>query len=302
MLEGGRAVGVTYRRGGRVDEERVNREALLCGGAINSPQLLLLSGLGPADDLGALGIPVVADLPGVGKNLQDHLLCGVAHYATKQITIDKAGTPGDILRYLVFRNGPLSSNVAEAGAFVKRRAESTIPELQFLFAPAVFIDHGFYKVKGYGFSLGPALLRPRSRGTLTLRSADPFAHPIIHANYLADPDDARLMLDGMRLALEIAQARAFAPYRGAMVVGTANPSDAEMMRLVGQYAQTNYHPVGTCKMGHDEMAVVDDHLRVRGVEGLRVVDGSIMPTITSGNTNAPIIMIAEKAADLIRQA
>ena len=301
-IEQGRATGVSYVKDGKAESVRATREVLICGGAINSPQLLMLSGLGPADHLQSLGIAVVADLPGVGRNLQDHLLAGVAMRSTKPITMEKAQSPGSILNYLLFRKGPLSLNIAEAGAFIKLRADAPNPDIQFLMAPAIFIDHGFHKPDGCGFSLGPALLRPRSRGSLMLRSAAPIDPPVIHANYLADDDDRQMMVDAMRVAIDISQAKAFSPFQGGMYIGDPTMSDAELTRFLGQYAQTNYHPVGTCKMGGDAMAVVDAQLRVRGVEGLRVVDGSIMPAIVSGNTNAPIIMIAEKAADMIKRA
>lgn len=302
QIEHGRATGVTYLRDGRTETAHAAREVLLSGGAINSPQLLMLSGLGAADHLRALGIPVLADLPGVGQNLQDHLLCGVVYESTRPVTLDKAETIGNIAAYLCFRKGPLTSNVAEAGGFFKIRPDAPAPEFQYLMAPAVFIDHGFHKPTVFGYSFGPALLRPRSRGALTLRSADPTQHPLIYANYFADEDDLRTFREAMRFTIEHAQAKALSPFRGKLYIGKPNMSDAELTQLIGEYAQTNYHPVGTCKMGSDPLAVVDAQLRVRGVEGLRVVDGSIMPTIVSGNTNAPIIMIAEKAADLIKSA
>jgi choline dehydrogenase len=304
LFDGRRATGVAYRRDGRDVEVRASREVLLAGGAINSPQLLMLSGVGPAADLRALGVEVVADVAGVGENLQDHLLTILAYECTQPGTLASAERLTSVARYLLFRAGPLTSNVAEAGAFARVLDDAATPDVQLMFGPCFYIEHGFVRREGHGFSVGPVLLRPESRGSVRLASADPFAPPEIRANYLSSERDLRTLVEGVRLSRRIAAAPALAPFRGAEVLpgDEVADDDAALAEFVRRSAETLYHPVGTCKMGTGADAVVDAQLRVRGVAGLRVVDASVMPTIPSGNTNAPTIMIAEKAADAIRQA
>jgi len=303
LLEGTRAFGVEYIRNGAVDRVRVDREVILCGGTINSPQLLMLSGIGPADHLTALGIPGVADLPGVGQNLQDHLLLGVAYECKQPITLAAAETFGNLLRYMLFKTGPLASNVCEAGGFLKTKSDLPAPDLQLNFGPAFYVNHGFTRPTGHGFSIGPSLIRPRSRGRIALLSSDPLEPPLIQPNYFLDDADRQVLVESVALARRIARAKAFDAYRGAEVLpGEQAQSEKVISEYVCNIIETQYHPVGTCKMGSDPMAVVDARLQVRGVEGLRVVDASIMPAIVGGNTNAPTIMIAEKAADLIKEA
>ena len=303
LFEDGRAIGVAYLREGKAQETRASREVLVCCGSVQSPQLLMLSGIGPADHLRSLHIPVLANLPGVGENLQDHLFLAVAYQCKKPITLDNVETLGNLLKYLIFKKGPLTSNVAESGGFLAITSGAPAPDLQFHFGPVFYLNHGFTRPKGHGFSIGPTLLRPKSRGSITLRSADPLAPPAIQPNYLSEDSDVCVLVEGIRLARRLAQTKAFAPYCGGEYCpGSAPQGKEDLAACVRETAETVYHPVGTCKMGNDAMAVVDQDLCVRGIRGLRVVDASIMPTLIGGNTNATTIMIAEKAADLIRQA
>ena len=300
LFKNGRATGVEIIQDGMVRAVDAAQEVILSGGAINTPQLLMLSGIGPAHQLEEHGLRVLADRAAVGQNLHDHPIVGV-HYRFKE-PISLLGAEGlmSVARYLVLRDGMLSSNVAEAGLFVRTRAGERVPDVQFHVAPVLFQDHGLTPVTEHGFSLGPTLVRPRSRGELTLASSDPFAHPRIDPNYLADPADAESLVAGVRIAREIVEQSALDPFRGEEIrPGASLTSDADIETYVRQTCETLYHPVGTCRMGADSESVVDLHLRVRGVEGLRVVDASIMPTIPNGNTNAAALMIGEKAADLI---
>ena len=303
LSEKTRATGIEYVRDAKKQEARAGREVILCGGTVNSPQLLMLSGIGPADHLRSLGIPVVADLPGVGQNLQDHMIVPVAYRCTRPVSLAAAETFFHKMEYLLFHRGPLASNVAEAGAFVGSRAGLPAPDLQFHFGPVYYLTHSLERPRGHGFTVGPTQLCPASRGYIRLRSADPLAPPAIQPGYFSDPVDVATFLDGIRLARELAQARAFDKFRGAEVCpGTQVRSGEEFIQYLRGGLETLYHPVGTCKMGGDPLAVVDARLRVRGIEGLRVADASVMPAITSGNTNAPTILIAEKAAEMIRNS
>lgn len=300
---GQRAVGVEYLHQGQTVQAAAQCEVLLAGGAVNSPQLLLLSGIGAADALRALGIPVVMDLPGVGQNLQDHATTGATYACTQPITLASAEKMGHVLHYLLFKKGPLTSNVGEGVAFIHTQSGLPAPDIELIFAPVYFMAHGTANPPGHGFTIAVVLLRPASRGTITLVSADPFAAPKIQPNYLSAPADLPPLLAGLKVVRQLVQTAPFAPYRGAEVwPGQALQSDQELVDFIRQRVETLYHPVGTCKMGADPLAVVDSQLRVHGVEGLRVVDASIMPTIISGHTNAPTIMLAEKAADYIRAA
>jgi choline dehydrogenase-like flavoprotein len=303
VVSAGRAVGVQLRRG-RHGTERIDAgEVLLCGGTINSPQVLMLSGIGPADHLRAHGIGIVADLPEVGANLQDHLDICTLDASTQRITYDHLNELTTGLRWLRHRDGPGSSNIAEAGGFVRSRlATDDRCDLQFHFVPALLDDHGRHRLPGYGYTLHACHLHPRSRGQLRLRSADP-AQPIaIHANYLSDAagHDLATLIEGARVARDILNQPAFDACRGRPIFPeSAIRTDAEYTDFIRRKAETVYHPVGTCRMGKDDHAVVDSELRVRGVHGLRVVDAAIMPALPSGNTNAPTIMLAERASALI---
>jgi choline dehydrogenase len=288
VVEKGRAVGVEYTADGELRVARAAREVILAAGAIGSPHLMLLSGIGPADALTKAGVAVVADLPGVGRELSDHLAIPVAFRSARGL--DKLGSPLDLARWLALGSGPLSSNIAECGGFVRLRDER--PDLQFHVAPLFFLDHGFTKPEGLGFTIGPTILRPRSRGSIELASRNPFTAPRIDPRYASDPADLELLVEGVKLALRISRARALAP----LLDGPYLPKDeGDLAAHVRANVQTLYHPVGTCAMG----SVVDASLRVRGVDGLRVIDASVMPRIVSGNTNAPTIMIAERGADLL---
>ena len=283
-VEGDRVVGVEFEQDGERHTADADGEVVLCAGAVNSPQLLMLSGIGPADHLADHGIDPVVDLPGVGRNLQDHLFAFAVYERTTGPT-DPAP----------------STNIGESGAFTRTSEDEPAPDLQYHFAPVYFMEHGFANPEeGMGFSIGATQLRPESRGRITLASDDPFDDPVIDPRYLTDERDMEVLLAGLKEAREIANASALDEYRGEEIwPGEDVQTDAEMREHIRETCHTVYHPVGTCKMGDDDMAVVDDSLRVHGVDGLRVVDASVMPTLVGGNTNAPTIAIAEKAADLV---
>jgi choline dehydrogenase len=302
-MENGDATGVAFLQDGAERQIRATGEVILAGGTVNSPQLLMLSGIGPADQLSRVGIPAVHDLPGVGANLQDHPMVSVGYLCTKPVSLDGAETLANLLRYLIFKKGPLTSNVAEAGLFASSRKDLKAPDTQLLFGPAYYRGHGLMRRKEHCFGFGPTLITPDSRGSISLRSANPLDAPAIRANYLSTDADMRTMIEGVRLSRRIAHTRAFDPYRGQELHPGANAtSDADIAEFLRNEVETLYHPVGTCKMGNDPLAVVDSHLRVHGIARLRVVDASVMPTIPAGNTNAPTVMIAEKAADMIRHS
>lgn len=300
LLEGRRATGVEYVRSGSV-ERALSGELILSAGAVASPHLLLRSGIGPARDLRALGVDVVHDLPGVGQNLQDHLSVAVISRCTEPITLLAAESIGNLLRYLVLGRGMLTSNVGEACAFVKSRPELGAPDLELIFAPAPFVSHGLVPQHEHGMTIGVVLQQPKSRGSVQLRSSDPLVPPRIIPEYLSDAggEDLRTMIRGVELAQRILRAPALARYAGEPIEPGAGIG---LERFVREKAETLYHPVGTCRMGTDSLAVVDPALRVRGVEGLRVVDASVMPVIIRGHTHGPTVMIAERAADLVRGA
>jgi choline dehydrogenase len=297
------ATGVAYRTGGEERVAQAEREVVLCGGTVNSPQLLLLSGIGPAVHLRKHGLDVRVDLPGVGRNLQDHLAAGIWVASRRPITLLVAESKPNVARWVLARRGMLTSNVAEAYAFVATRAELAAPDLELIFAPVMFVEGGLEPPPEHGITIGCIALQPRSRGVVELGSPDPLEAPVIQPNYLSDPDDLRVLLHGVHLARLIAAAPPLATWLGdELPPGRDAHTDDEIAALIREKAHTLYHPVGTCRMGSDELAVVDPELRVRGVRGLRVVDASVMPAVIRGHTNAPTLMIAEKAADLIRGA
>ncbi|MEV8636973.1 GMC family oxidoreductase N-terminal domain-containing protein [Streptosporangium sp. NPDC051023] len=298
LVEGGRATGVEY---GTADGNgdtvvRARREVVLSAGAIGSPHLLMLSGIGAADELLAQGIEPVIDLPQVGANLQDHLASGVILHCPEPVTLAGAESIGNLLRFLVGRSGMLTSNVGEAVAFIRTSPGEPAPDIELIFAPGPFIDHGLTPPPGHGLSIASILLRPESRGRVFLEGRDVAIDPA----YLTAEADIRRQIAGLRKAKELFATAALLPFAGAPM----NPywgaeTDEELARWIRERSETLYHPVGTCRMGEDADAVVDRELRVRGVEALRVADASVMPVINRGHTHAPTVMIAEKAADLI---
>ncbi|MCE3271038.1 MAG: choline dehydrogenase [Ramlibacter sp.] len=309
LLEGRRAVGVAWRQDGKDRELRARREVILSAGALLSPQLLMLSGIGPAAQLQRHGIPVVHDLPGVGRNLHDHVdVVQVvdAPHLTDLFGLSPRGLVNafrGILEWRRHRRGLLTTNFAEAGGFIRSTPEEPAPDLQLHFVIGKLVDHGRKTVFGHGYSCHVCLLQPKSRGTVTLASADPLAAPLIDPNFLADPDDVRRLVRGFQAMRHILRQPALAGLRGRELAASASAQDeAAIEAFIRGHADTIYHPVGTCRMGSGPDAVVDAQLRVHGIEALRVVDASVMPTIISGNTNAPVIMIGEKAADLVKAA
>ena len=301
-IESGRAVAIEFLHRGTIDRVDAN-EIIVCGGTINSPQLLMLSGVGPADHLREHGISVANDLPSVGENLQDHLDICTLQRSTKPITYDRLSDTLVALQYLWKRSGPGTSNIAEAGGFVRTKfAEDDRCDMQFHFVPALLDDHGRHRMDGYGYTLHACALRPKSRGTIRLQSSDPNAKAAIRANYLSDANgyDLKILIEGLKLSREILAASPFDDVRGdELFPGKPVQSNLDIENFIRRKAETIYHPVGTCRMGDDDGAVVDSQLRVRGIDGLRVVDASVMPALPGGNTNAPTIMIAEVAAGIM---
>jgi choline dehydrogenase len=305
LFEGRRARAVEYRQEGRVRTARARREILVSSGAYNSPQLLQLSGVGPADLLKNHGIDIVLDAPGVGNDLQDHLQVRLVTRCAQSITLnDIVNNPVRRvmagLQYAALRKGPLTIAAGTSGAFFKTNPRLASPDIQIHFLPFSTDKMGEKLHAQSGFTASVCQLRPESRGTLRIKSADPSVPPAIHINYLAAETDRRAMIDGVRILRKILAAPALKPYAvGEVDPGPKVASDDEILDFCRRTGSTVYHPTSTCRMGNDPLAVVDQRLKVRGIDGLRVVDASIMPDLMSGNTNAPTIMIAEKASDMI---
>jgi choline dehydrogenase-like flavoprotein len=277
---------------------------VLCGGAINSPQLLMLSGIGDRDQLAEHGIDVIQHAPQVGKNLMDHL-CVLLGFDVKHDTMFAADKPVQLVNYLLRRRGMLTSNAGEAYGFIRSTPDLQLPDLELLFVPAPFFDEGIGDpYEGHAVVFGPILLRPHSRGTITLRSRDPKDKPIIDPHYLSDDAgaDRAALMAGLRICARMAAAPALQDVLGTIArpLRAAKLDDHTLEEALNTCSHTLYHPVGTCRMGRDDASVVDPQLRVRGVEGLRVADASVMPAIIRGHTHAPSVLIGEKAADLIR--
>jgi len=300
LVDGGRAVGVEWVAGGRVHTAQASADVLLAGGAVNSPQLLMLSGIGPAAHLRELGIEVVADVPGVGGNLQDHLAAPAIWLTEGTDSLHDHETLGALLRWQTTRTGPLASPVAEACAFVASRPGLPAPDLQFHVAAVSFADNALAEPPGPGFTMAPVLVSVASRGSIRLRSADPTWRPAIDAGYLSADEDLEALVAGVALAREIASLGALPKWlREEYLPGAAASTPDGIRDAVRRHSQTLYHPVGTCAMGAGDAGVVDTECRVHGVAGLRVVDASVMPVVPRGNTNAPTMAVAEKAADHI---
>ncbi len=313
ILRGRRAAGVHYRQGGQPRQALARAEVILCAGAIQSPQLLQLSGIGPGPLLQELGIAVACDLPGVGENLQDHLQIRLGYECSRPITTNDqlnswVGKTQLGLQWLLFRSGALAVGINQGGCFMRAlkddagRPVAATPDIQF-HVSTLSADMAGGQVHPYsGFTMSVCQLRPESRGRLRIRSRDPFEAPSIQPNYLATELDRRTNVAAVRAARAIADTPAMRPYvKREVKPGPGLQSDAELLEFCRDHGATIFHPSGTCRMGHDGLAVVDERLRVHGMQGLRVVDGSVMPTLVSGNTNAPVVMMAEKAADMVRE-
>jgi choline dehydrogenase len=305
VIEKGRAVGVEVIEEGRPKILRAEREVLLTSGAIGSPKLMLLSGLGPADELRAVGVPVVTDIPEVGRNLHDHFGVDIVYELSGPYSLDKYAKPHWMLwaglEYILFKKGPVTSNVVEGGAFWYADQASRLPDLQFHFLIGAGIEEGVPKItSGSGVTLNSYTLRPRARGSVKLRSADIAAQPIVDPNFLGDPYDVKTSTEGVRISREVLNQSAMARYtRKEHFPGPEVKTASDLEAYARSYGRTSYHPVGTCRMGGDPASVVDPQLRVRGIAGLRICDSSIMPRVVSSNTNAASIMIGEKASTMI---
>lgn len=306
LFRGKKCVGVAYRHRGRSQEIHVDREVILAAGAVNSPHILQVSGIGGGDHLRSIGIDVVSDLPGVGRNLIDHYVIRVSHRIRNAISLNQLSRAprliAEVAKYALRGDGALTMGVTAAMVFCRSREGLESPDLQLLFTPASYGGTVMHFEKEPGITVAACPVRPESRGTIMAESPDPLARPTIRPNYLSAEDDSRVLLSGIQHIRRILKAPALADYSIGETVPNYPIETAEEARQFAQETGTTlYHPVGTCRMGDDPMAVVDPRLKVHGIDGLRVVDASVMPVLTTGNTNAPTIMIAEKGADMIRE-
>jgi choline dehydrogenase len=306
-FDGRRCSGVAYRRNGQVEHVTAAREVILCGGTVNSPHLLQVSGIGPASYLQSIGVPVMLDLPGVGANLSDHFAARVSHRVKGEISVNQLARgpklAGEIVRYAATGRGALTFGVTTAMVFCRSRESLASPDLQLLFTPGSYDPSGYGRLEREpGMTIAVCLARPDSRGTIMARSADPLERPAIRPNYLSTSSDVGVLLAGICQARRIFAAPALNRYSAAETMpGADRQTEQQLNDFLHRDGANLHHPVGTCRMGEDPMAVVDSRLRIRGIAGLRVIDASIMPTVTTGNTNAPTIMIGEKGAALIRE-
>jgi choline dehydrogenase len=300
LFEGSRAVGVQASQLGQPQELRAEREVILCGGAYNSPQLLMLSGVGPAEHLMMREIEVLLDRPTVGENLSDHPAAQLVFSTAEPDSLLLALEPETLSEYEATQTGPFASNLAEAGAFLRVGGAGDAPNIQFHAAPLQILDEGFSDPTAHGIWVSPCLLTPESRGTVRLGSKDPSAKVRVRNEFYSAGDDMKHMVEGLRAAIDVCRQQALAPYCVEQTNVPAGDSDEQLRAHIAKTTFAIYHPVGTCRMGEDADAVVDAELRVNGLEGLRVVDASVMPVVPRGNTNAPTIAIAERAADVIR--
>ena len=308
LFKNNKCIGLEYLKGRKVNKVFADREVIVCGGTINSPQILQLSGIGKGDYLKKWNLDVISDLPGVGENLQDHVDI-LSHYECTQPVTEAKYTAGGLasikmaavlIQWLLTKKGPGIDIGLSGLSFLKTDDSLDLPDIQMHFIGSLLQDHGKIRPESHAFSNHICMLRPESRGYVALKSLDPTIQPIIQPNYFSTQKDRDTMIKGVKMSREIINQSAFDEYRGEEInPGKHIQSDQDIEDYIRGYAETIYHPVGTCKMGNDENSVVDDKLRVRGVENLRVVDASVMPTLIGGNTNAPTIMIAEKAADCI---
>lgn len=305
LFENKRATGLNYVKKNKIHTITARREVILCGGAFATPQLLLLSGIGPAAELTKHGIELVHELPGVGQNLQDHIDYVTAYKSPSRDTMGISLGGGVDLVKGIFqwrrdRTGIISTPLAERGAFLRSDPDLTRPDIQLHFVIGPLDDHARKTHLGHGFSCHACVLRPKSRGYVGLENNDPLAEPLIDPNFLSESEDLDTLVKGIKMMQKILEAPAFDNYRGKPLYPVDMASDDDIKNAIRDRADTVYHPVGTCKMGTDPLAVVSPELKVYGIEGLRVADASIMPTLIGGNTNAPTIMIAEKGADMIK--
>ena len=307
IFDGRRCTGVSYRQRGTDRRELAAREVIVCGGAVNSPHLLHISGIGPASHLAAIGVSIVHDLPGVGANLNDHYVVRISHRVRGAVTINQlargARLAREVVRWATVGNGALTFGVTSAMVFCHSRDGLSSPDLQLLFTPASYAQGVFRQLEREpGMTVAVCPVRPESRGTIMAQSPDPLQYPAIRPNYLSAPNDLRVLIAGIQHTRRIFAQLAMAPYSVEETLPGPQVNSADAFGEFARNAGTNvFHPVGTCKMGTDAMAVVDPRLKVRGIEGLRVIDASVMPTVTTGNTNAPTIMIGEKGAAMIRE-
>ena len=303
IFDGRRCIGVEFRQGGKLRQLRASREVILCGGAINSPHLLQMSGIGPAEHLQSIGVEVRQDSPGVGANLQDHYVARVAHRVSGAISTNQLAhgvrLAGEVARFFLQGRGALTFGITSAQVFCRSREGLASPDLQLLFTPASYDNLKFGVLeREAGMTVAVCPTRPDSRGTILAKSSDPFEKPAIRPNYLSAPEDQRVLAAGIRFTRDIFAAPAMAQHSVVETVpGSDISSDEQLAEFARQSGSTIYHPIGTCRMGEDPASVVDSRLRVRGIDGLRVMDASVMPTLTTGNTNAPTIMIGEKGDD-----